>query len=265
MIAALLLASIGGCGLPDPPSVELAYTGCIFYLDGAGGGCWMVDWGREVNDGLRRFGYAGQFHNFRWQTGLGPWADQVASVSYKRSKAAELAGRIATHASDHPQCPVSLIGFSAGAAVAVYALEELPSACAVDSAVLVAPSMSAYYDLSTALRHVRGQTYVLISNRDAVLQRLVPWVGTADRMPLGDCVAGVDGFKRRDGADYATVKTIPWQPEFEQFGNFGGHTDAVRAAFVSAHVAPLLMGDGVASAHAAARTVATDRLAMTAR
>jgi hypothetical protein len=52
---------------------------------------------------------------------------------------------------------------------------------------------------------------------------------------------------------YAKVKRVPWTREFERNGNYGGHTDAVNAAFVRDHIAPLLPTRGAEVAAAGGR------------
>jgi hypothetical protein len=42
-------------------------------------------------------------------------------------------------------------------------------------------------------------------------------------------------------SQYAKVAYIRWRPEFERDGDFGGHTDTVKAPFVQQYIAPLIM------------------------
>lgn len=191
---------------------------------------------------------------FNWETGLGLTADQVASVAYKRRKAAEFAQRIGAYARQQPKTPTAVIGFSAGAAVAVFALEALPPEIMVDDVVLLSGSLSANYDLTLALAHVRGRMYVFTSHRDAMLQFLMVLTGTADRVPTAHGSIGADGVRVPQDASpearrqYAKVMMVPWNESFTRLGDRGGHFDAVNAKFIQAVVAPLLMSD--------ARTVA---------
>ena len=63
---------------------------------------------------------------FTWETGEGLMADQDASVKYKRSKAKIAAARITKHAKANPGVPLDMLGFSAGTAEAIFALEVSP-------------------------------------------------------------------------------------------------------------------------------------------
>ncbi len=122
----LSLAGSFGCA-PTAPDREVRMTrGYVYYLDGAGGGGALKNYSGGVRKGLVDAGYDGSGEMFRWQTDLGVGADQVASESYKRSKARKLAKQIQEYKQEHPNAPVTLMGLSAGTAIAVFALEKLP-------------------------------------------------------------------------------------------------------------------------------------------
>lgn len=191
-------------------------------------------------------GYPGAGEMFTWETGLGVPADQASSVRYKRQKAADLADRIRAYRANYPGAPVSLIGLSAGTAVVAFVLEALPEDCPVDNVVLLGASISADYDLTQALRRVRNRLTIFTSEKDAVLGVLVPAAGTADRS--GSIPAGTRGFVLPPGTSDETrrlyaekVVTIAWSKDFERSGNYGGHLDNVKEAFVRDHVAPRIM------------------------
>lgn len=254
---ALAVMGLAGLGLmgscahqavrPDIPG----HHGVVYYLDGAGGGSLITDWGRGVKSGLFKGGYAGEYHEFRWQTGFGVLADQTSSSDYKRSKARELAKIIVAYAESHPGEPINLIGLSAGTAVAVYTLEALPKWCTVDTVVLLGSSVDADYNLCSALLRVEDNIVVFTSSRDGVLGLLVPMAGSADREYVGNNVAGIMGFRmpRYAGEQtrqlYAKVKRIPWNPKFAQYGDHGNHTGATQPRFVQNYIAPLVIPAGV--------------------
>ncbi len=250
MIVAALAALSAGCVVIEPHRHELDQHGFVFYVDGAGGGSVLTDWGRGFQEGLKLAGYPGEFRSFHWHTGLGVAADQAASVPYKRSRAGQLAREIRSYQDEHPGRPVHLVGLSAGTAVAVFALEQLPEDHPVDRVVLLGSSLSSHYDVTTAMRRVRDRLYVYTSDKDAVLGTLVPLAGTADREFCGACSAGLKGLHLPPRADaetrghYAKIENIAWKPEFTSAGNFGGHTDAVNPRFVRDYVAPMLLGQG---------------------
>jgi pimeloyl-ACP methyl ester carboxylesterase len=235
-----------GCMQPLPDRAERMTRGYIYYFDGAGGGGVIANWAGGVRQGLLNAGYNGSGEVFNWNTGMGVGADQDATVEYKKSKAAECARKIQEYVRSHPGAPVTLMGLSAGTAVAVYTLEALPQNCPVENVILLGASISASHDLTQALQRVRNRMYVFTSEHDAVLAFLVPMAGTADR-EQGVPSAGLSGFRMPARAtaetrtQYAKVAYVGWKPEFEREGNFGGHTDTVKAPFVQRYIAPLIM------------------------
>lgn len=261
VVSSLALVSVAGCALPEPDRAERMTRGYVFYLDGAGGGGLLTNWSRGLRAGLLDAGYDGAGEMFKWETGLGVFADQTASVEFKKRKASELAEEIVAYRKQHPGATVHLMGLSAGTAVAAYALEALPAGVSVQNVVLLSGSLSADYDLSRALRHVDGKLYIFTSQRDEILMALVPFAGTADRKSAETSgTIGVNGARLPRGANsemrslYRKVVTIPWNPQFERYGNYGGHTDTVKAAFVQHFVAPLVV---TGSARAASPTATT--------
>lgn len=257
-VLVLLIISVStlvGCSLPGPlpdheERVKRAY---IYYLDGAGGGSPIRNWAQGLRQGLLDAGYRGSGEMFSWETGAGITADQISTSDYKRGKARELAAKIVEFKRLHPNVPVDIVGLSAGTAVATFALEALPRDVMVDTVIFFGASISADYNMSSALQHVSNKLYVFSSERDAVLNVAVKTVGTADRESSGASSAGLTGFVLPRGAGSATralyaekIKTIPWRRDFERTGNFGGHTDGVKATFVKEFVAPLITARGYA-------------------
>ncbi len=251
-LLAVLLA--GGCatpprGLPQilPDREGRMKQGYLYYLDGAGGGTVKKNWSAGVRQGLLEAGYPGAGEMFSWETGLGLIADQDASVRYKRTKARKLAREIQRQAAGYPAAPIDVLGFSAGTAVAVFALEALPPGVKVQNVVLLGASLSENYDLTKALQRVRGRVYLYTSTRDPVLGILMPFSGTADRK-FNDPGAGIRGFVLPAHASARTRKlyaeklvAIPWSKTLESDGNFGRHFDNIKMKFIRDHVAPLFM------------------------
>jgi hypothetical protein len=247
LLAALLTTA--GCSqmMQQPDRAERMTRGYVYYLDGAGGGGVFSNWSGGLKQGMLDAGYNGAGEIFPWNTGMGVVADQNASVEYKRGKASECAQRIQQYTKEHPGAPVTLIGLSAGTAVTVFVLEALPTSCPVENVILCGASISADYNLTRALQRVHNRMYVFTSENDTVLAFLVPMAGTADRKSGDVPSAGLRGFQTPRGgsaetrAQYAKVAHIHWRPEFEKYGDFGGHTDALKAPFVQQYMAPLVM------------------------
>ncbi len=240
-------AGLAGCSQVAPDREARMARGYVYYVDGAGGGGALMNWAGGVRQGLVDAGYDGAGEMFRWETGLGVLADQTAGEPYKRKKAAELAAEIREYAAAHPGAPVTLMGLSAGTVIVAFALEALPEDVQVDQVVLLSGSLSAGHDLTKALRHVRGKMYVFTSEKDGVLAFLVPIAGTADRAAgtvdsIGRCgprrPANLTPESRRQ---YAKIVEVPWNEQFRAYGHGGAHTDSVKARFVEAVVAPLVL------------------------
>jgi len=242
-----LLVAMVGCDSTAPDRTSRLERAYVYYCDGAGGGGVLANYAGGVKAGLIKAGYAGEGEVFSWNTGLGVIADQNSTVAYKRGKAATLAGKIQEYSKDYPNGTVTVMGLSAGTAIAVFTLEALPETAQVDNVVLLSSSVSANYDLTRALRRVGTDMYVFTSEQDTVLRYLVPISGTADRAAGRIPTAGLRGFQvppRASGEtreQYAKLVHIHWRPEFAKKGYRGGHTDVVNAMFVRDYVAPLVM------------------------
>lgn len=249
LLAALALAALAGAGCATRyehrPGNE--QHGQVFYLDGSGGGHAFSLWARGVQEGLTAGGFAGEVQMFPWNTGLGATADEISTVDYKRREARKLAEEIRRYQDEHPGRPVTLIGYSAGTAIAVFALEELPRSRQVDNVILLGSALSRSYDLAEALRRVKNRFVVYTSPRDEVLIVFVGITGTADREFCGPCAAGLRGFDPAGAPDdpettalYRKVENVEWRPEFARSGNIGNHAGWVLPRFVEEHVAPIL-------------------------
>jgi pimeloyl-ACP methyl ester carboxylesterase len=240
-----------GCAQTEnllPVTPQRLAQGYVCYLDGAGGGGALRNWSGGIKDGLVAAGYRGAAEMYDWETGLGALVDQDADVAYKRRQADLVTARLDKIVQPYPAAPVSLIGLSAGTAVAVFTLEALPADRSVDNVVLLGASIAANYDLTNALRHVRHKLYIITSEKDVVLSFLVPMTGTADRQ-ADVTAAGLAGFTLPPDTGEETqrlyrqkIVTIRWTTAFERDHNFGRHLDNVNKEFVRDHVAPLLLG-----------------------
>jgi hypothetical protein len=227
---------------------ERLTRGCVFYFDGAGGGTTKTNYAQGVVDGMLEAGYPGAGEMMSWETGKGLMADQKASVEFKREKAEESAEQILDYMEKYPGAPVGKLGFSAGTAEVVFALESLPETAQVDQVVLLGASISRDYDMTKALKRVKGKLHIVTSTHDHMLSVAMPLSGTADRK-FHDPGAGIKGFVLPVGANEETrrlyaekIVVIPYSKDFRADGDKGHHFDNVKADFIRDHVAPLLMG-----------------------
>ena len=139
LLPLILIACCPGCltnevGLPAalPDREARLARGYVFYFDGAGGGTDKSNYATGVAQGMLEAGYDGAGEVVTWETGKGLMADQDASVAFKRKGANEGARRVQLYQQARPGAPVSLLGFSAGTAEAIFALEALPETVFVD-------------------------------------------------------------------------------------------------------------------------------------
>ena len=237
-------------GLPTPlPDHETRMEkGYIVYLDGAGGGTAKKNWAGGVKQGILEAGYTGAGEMYSWQTGDGLKADQVASVEYKRSQALGAARHIEKYVADYPGRPVEILGFSAGTAIGVFAIEALAPETKIDNLVLLGASISHDYDLTETLKHIDGKLYIFTTTHDKMVGFFMKFTGTTDRKQHNEG-ADIHGFVLPPDASAETRKlyadkivTIPWKESMKASGDRGHHFDNIKMEFIRDYAAPLLMG-----------------------
>lgn len=215
-------------------------TGCIdpreefgktYYLDGAG------NWGFGVSDvpaGLASAGYAGHVELFMWTTSFVPAIDQV-NILGNKLRSGGLSRKIRDYARRHPEQEINLIALSAGTGIAVWAIEGLPKDARVDNLVLLGSSLSHNYDMSKALKHIKGKVYVYHSEHDEILTSAVRILGTVDGKHEDS--AGLVGLHPPKGGD-GKIVNIAWSQRFMEYGWTGAHTDSTNRRFIQHVVAP---------------------------
>lgn len=226
-----LVVLVGGCSDPKQGPI-------VYFLDGAG---WYSSSG-SVAAGLRDAGYHGAFRTHSWSALLGPAHDHLFNASSK-GVARGLARRIEKMRRADPNGAINVMGLSAGTAVILSALEQLPPGIEVNNVVLLSPSVSAEHDLTKAMRHVRRNLYATSSPHDAILAALVIVNADGKSGPT----AGRVGFRAprrasRDTAEaYSRVINLPWQPNYLAFDWSGGHTSVTHRKFVASVIAPRIL------------------------
>lgn len=233
LLNAALLA-LAGCGGVSYSSK--AANGIVYYVPGAGN----VDFGDAgVRSGLAQAGFKGEVAAYPWTISFNPAIDQTLRFN-ARLRARGLARIIEDYIDEYPGCPVSLVGLSAGTGISIWALEDLKEGYQVDNVILLSSSLWHQYDVSKALRRVKGKIYVYYSSNDAILAGPMKVFGTIDGV-FGEDGAGAVGLHTPRGKE--RVVNIRWRPEFENLGYFGGHTDSTAAPFVRAVLAKHLLSD----------------------
>lgn len=234
-VSLLLGAALVGCTAGFGPRAE---HGITFYCPGAGN----VDLGDAgIRKGLQRAGYHGEVARLTWTISFNPVIDQIVRVN-ARLGGKRLAAYIQEYLDKYPGREVNLIGLSAGTGVAIWALEDLKPGYEVNNVVLLASSLSADYDVSRALRHVKGKIYCYYSSNDAVLAGPMKVFGTIDGFLFKDG-AGAVGLHPPRGTH--RIVNIAWRPEFQRLGYYGGHLDGTSPAFIRQYVAPHIVASAL--------------------
>jgi hypothetical protein len=197
---------------------------------------------RRMFAGLIAGGVSAHFEVFDW-TGNDPGLDALHAIARNHREATNIAGLITDQSRQFPGMPIDITAHSGGCGLAIWTLEQLPDDVKVDTVLLLAPALSPRYDLSKALRHVRGNVYVFSSVHDTmVLSAGTQIFGTIDG--VYSKAAGFGGFVAPPGADageYRKIVPCPYQEVWKEYGDFGGHLGPLSRKFATVVLAPLLV------------------------
>ena len=239
-IALLQLVVSAGCHSTqsiNEATAQLDAFGRTYYIDGAGNwGCGV----KEVRQALKEAGYKGRIINYTWSPTLNPVLDQTIGRPVARRKGKKPGEQITRYLTEYPNTDVNIIALSAGTGVATWACEHIGPNVQVTNVIMLGSSLSSSYDMSKALKNIKGDVYVYYSQHDAILSGAVRLLGTIDG-ELGANSAGLVGLHpahcRADN-----IHNISWSQRYEQYGWCGGHIDSTSEAFilsvVSLHIVP---------------------------
>ena len=214
--------------------------GVVFSADGAGG---FEATSAALQETVAQVGLPLLVEPVDWSHGFGRVLADQMDLDHARCEGQRLAARIIALRVQRPDHDVYLVGHSAGCTVVLSAAENLP-ADAVKRIVLLAPSVSADYDLRRALRSSRNGIDVFFSGRDYYYLGIgVALTGTADRRWTSPA-AGRTGFRPLvenccDAALYQKLHQHGWDPCVEWTGNRGGHYDGYKTDYLRSYVLPL--------------------------
>jgi pimeloyl-ACP methyl ester carboxylesterase len=236
----VILPLLAGCATPHPSQPLARGSTYLLHLPGVAGETPVDHWWL---DALHQGGIADQLDVYDWtcdDRGLG------ALRAYDRNhrEAQRIADQIDARLHADPVGHVILTAVSGGTGIAVWALERLPNDVAVDNVILVAPAFSPDYDLTRALRHVRGKMYAFTSAGDIVMLGAGTRIfGTIDRKKTA--AAGLVGLHpppQADAVQYAKLVEKRYTLAWLRFGNFGDHTGPMSVCFARDYLAPMLAG-----------------------
>jgi hypothetical protein len=200
--------------------------------------------------GLVEGGYPGAVEVVDWTTGIWPLFIYHLRADSRHRGGAQLIGqKVAAYQARYPGREVNLVGYSAGAAVAVRAVEEMHQGREIDRVVLLAGAISPLHDMRPVLGRVRVGVWSYYQPQDVVALWAGTFVaGTADGHHIMS--AGAVGFWRRPGLSDSEQQLyrdklvqLPYQPQMLTSGNLGGHFQCTGRKFVARWISPLLSGE----------------------
>jgi pimeloyl-ACP methyl ester carboxylesterase len=239
-------SGLGGCAGPTryetrAPLPIAPEAGIVYSAGGAGGFFSATD---AVSEVVADCGLPLRVEPVDWTHGYGRILSDQVDYANVRAEGCRLAARIALQKQAFPEAQIHLLAHSAGSAVVLAAAEQLPAG-SIEHIILLAPSVSADYDLRPALRCARRGVDVFYSELDLGYLGIGTGIfGNTDRN--WGPTAGRVGFHPvaccpGDAELYANLRQHPWNSCLLWTGNRGGHNGAYRPCFLKTHVLPILM------------------------
>jgi pimeloyl-ACP methyl ester carboxylesterase len=178
-----------------------------------------------------------------WSHGYGRIVADQVDYDNVRQHGACLAARVCAYRRLRPDSKIYLVGHSAGSAVVLAAAEGLPPG-SVERIILLAPAVSADYNLRSALRTACKGIDAFYSERDTLsLGMGVALLGTTDRRwtaAAGRVGFNVCGETPEDAILFRKLRQHPWDPSVIWTGNNGGHYATYQPCYLRYYVLPLL-------------------------
>ncbi len=251
----------GGTGQPYLTS-ERAENGLTIVLPGIHGRLWLSE---SISEGLAAGGEKGaiEIYDWTWHGKYFPFYN-LGAVERNHEQARLIAKRVMEYQKAHPGKPVTLVGYSGGAPLAIWTAECLPPESKLDGIVLLATPLVPQYDLRPALRASRKGIVSFYSPRDRVYLAMGTLIfGTMDKqhvvsagnvkfvpppnwksfqggapVPVGSAVAS--GPARDQPPEYDQLFQVSWRPSMSKLGYDGSHLTIGAKDFIAQWVAPLV-------------------------
>jgi pimeloyl-ACP methyl ester carboxylesterase len=225
----------------SPARAEQGYTIVLPGIEGTS--CRNI----SIAKGLVEAGHPAAIEVRDWTTGyVLLWPYHLMGFERNREQARDIARQIVAYQDRYPGRPVTLIGHSGGAALAVLTLEALPPDRQVTQAALLAAAISPDHDLSIALARTERGIFNFYSKGDVGYLALgTIALGTIDRQHT--ISAGASGFRMPthltdDQRQLYESKLcqVPYRLAMLRSCNLGGHFSVTNSKFVAEWIAPQL-------------------------
>jgi pimeloyl-ACP methyl ester carboxylesterase len=213
----------------------------VLVVDGAGG---TAEASSAVATAVEQAQVPLYVRSFAWTHGVGRGISDMTDMEHAQVQAALLADRIRRYRAKAPGLPVYLIGYSAGANVALEATRHLdPNS--LERIILLAPAVATDYDLRPAFAASRQGIDVFTSRRDRFFLGLgTSIIGTADGKsgvpPAGRVGFDMPPIPAAVPGPVPNLRQYSWDWSVAWSGNLGGHAGSLRPDFFRAYVLPLL-------------------------
>jgi hypothetical protein len=248
-VLVIVMAATVGCSGPPrrvamSPAATLQPQAIVFTADGAGN---YQGLSNSLKDVVMEDHLPLHVHTFEWSHGYRRIIADHVDAAHAREEGKRLAEEILCYHRQGPESalPISIVAHSAGSQVALVAAEYLPPD-SLDHIILLAPSVSANYDIRPALRCARQGVDVFYSRADrAYLGFGVAVLGTSDgsRSPVSGRVgfSVPDNSAAPDASLYVRLRQHPWEESLRWTGHNGGHFTVREGGYLRAVVVPLLL------------------------
>jgi len=243
-----------GCQSRQLATPQRLRHGLILVLPGIEGKSLL---NHDIAMGLADAGVPDAIEIHDWTVGRIAMLYNLAAYGRNRRQAEQIARRIEAYQRTYPGRPVHLIGHSAGAAMAVLALEELREGASITAAILLGAALSPDYDLTKALKRTEFGIYNFYSAADVFYLGAGTTVfGTVDRKHAP--AAGMTGFQMPRHAAAAAadlyrakLHQIAWRPEMFRHGHPGGHLGWASRRFAQQWLSKIILAHRLGEAKTA--------------
>ena len=217
----VLLGILSGCVRPDVIAPGQTEPGYVAMLPGVEGSAWQF---AGTVKGLREAGIMREVDIIEWHAGPLCSMRNLTDIQANRKRAKAIAARLGAYHREHPNSPITLIGYSGGGGLAAMIAESLDEGVMLDRIILIAAALSPDYDLEPVTARCRRGVVSFFSVGDWLILGLgTRMFGTIDRVNTDS--AGHVGFINDQGelVNEDKLTQIAWMPKWSDLGHDGGH------------------------------------------